>query len=241
MERKTQELEEARQLQLAMLPKEIPQLPNLDIEVYMKTATEVGGDYYDFNLSDNGTLTVVLGDATGHGMKAGTMVTITKSLFNTLAAGKDILKTFNRISRVIKDMKFRQLSMCLQMIKIRNNNLVISSAAMPPLFIYRSEQNCVEELLLSGMPLGAMINFQYKLEERKLHKGDIVLMLSDGMPELSDKKGKMYGYEKIKEDLKSVADKAPKEIIDHFNISAEKWLDGIDADDDITFVVIKVK
>ena len=45
-------LEEARQLQLSMLPKELPQLPNLDIAVYMKTATEVGGDYYDFNVGN---------------------------------------------------------------------------------------------------------------------------------------------------------------------------------------------
>lgn len=51
-ERKTKELDQARKLQLSMLPKEIPTLPNLDIAVYMKTATEVGGDYYDFHLSD---------------------------------------------------------------------------------------------------------------------------------------------------------------------------------------------
>ena len=51
-ERKTKELEEARQLQLSMLPKTLPQLPHLDIAVYMKTATEVGGDYYDFNVGN---------------------------------------------------------------------------------------------------------------------------------------------------------------------------------------------
>ncbi len=67
-DRKTKELEEARQLQLSMLPKTLPQLPHLDIAVYMKTATEVGGDYYDFNVGMDGTLTVVIGDATGHGM-----------------------------------------------------------------------------------------------------------------------------------------------------------------------------
>ena len=49
-ERKTKELEEARELQLSMLPKELPKIDNLDIAVYMKTATEVGGDYYDFDL-----------------------------------------------------------------------------------------------------------------------------------------------------------------------------------------------
>ena len=57
-DRKTKELEEARELQLSMLPKELPQLPNLDIAVYMKTATEVGGDYYDFSLTDDDTLNV---------------------------------------------------------------------------------------------------------------------------------------------------------------------------------------
>ena len=77
-ERKTKELEEARQLQLSMLPKELPQLPNLEIAAFMRTATEVGGDYYDFMVNENGILNVAFGDATGHGLQAGTMVTLMK-------------------------------------------------------------------------------------------------------------------------------------------------------------------
>jgi serine phosphatase RsbU (regulator of sigma subunit) len=99
---KTKELEEARQLQLSMLPKDLPQLPHLDIAVYMKTATEVGGDYYDFHIGLDGTLTVVLGDATGHGMKAGTMVTTTKSLFNVLAPNPNIVDTFHEMTRCLE-------------------------------------------------------------------------------------------------------------------------------------------
>ncbi len=68
-ERKTQELEEARELQLAMLPKVLPKHEDLEIAVYMKTATEVGGDYYDFCFSENDSLNICLGDATGHGIK----------------------------------------------------------------------------------------------------------------------------------------------------------------------------
>ena len=79
--RKSQELEEARQLQLAMLPKELPNIPNLEIAVYMQTATEVGGDYYDFSTVEDGSLNICLGDATGHGMKAGIMVSSMKSIF----------------------------------------------------------------------------------------------------------------------------------------------------------------
>ena len=122
-ERKTQELEEARQLQLSMLPKVLPQLPNLDIAVYMKTATEVGGDYYDFNVAMDGTLTVVLGDATGHGMRAGTMVTSAKTLFNSYSANPDILFTFREMTRCIKQMQFQSLAMCMTMMKIQNNKL----------------------------------------------------------------------------------------------------------------------
>ncbi|MDZ7763835.1 MAG: hypothetical protein U5K00_05345 [Melioribacteraceae bacterium] len=61
-DRKTQELEEARKLQLAMLPKELPRFSKLDIAVYMQTATEVGGDYYDFSTKDDGSLNVCLGE-----------------------------------------------------------------------------------------------------------------------------------------------------------------------------------
>ncbi|MBL8205837.1 MAG: hypothetical protein JNM09_16505, partial [Blastocatellia bacterium] len=102
-ERRAAELEEARQLQLSMLPKQLPQLPHLDLAAYMKTASEVGGDYYDFHLSDDGTLTIAVGDATGHGLKAGTLVSSVKSLFVSLAYHPDIPHIFHRISAVLKE------------------------------------------------------------------------------------------------------------------------------------------
>ena len=240
-DRKTSELEEARELQLSMLPKELPNLPNLDIAVYMKTATEVGGDYYDFHLGEDGTLTAVIGDATGHGMKAGTMVTITKSLFDGLASSDNILETFDKISKVIKGMKIRQLSMCLMMLKIKEDKLILSSAAMPPVLIYQKKKQAVEELFLKGMPLGAMNNFPYAVRENHLVKGDTILLMSDGLPELMNDNNEMYGYDRIKTKYHLVGEKEPEEIVNHLKNSASQWSNGKDADDDVTFVVIKVK
>ncbi|MCB9211277.1 MAG: SpoIIE family protein phosphatase [Ignavibacteriales bacterium] len=240
-ERKTEELEEARQLQLAMLPKELPQLPNLDIAVYMKTATEVGGDYYDFNIGTDGELTAVIGDATGHGMKAGTIVTITKSMFNSLASEKNILKVFSQISQVIRDMKFRQLSMCLMMLKIIDNNLSISSAAMPPAFIYIKDENRAHEIVINGMPLGALPSFPYKIEEIILNPGDTILLMSDGYPELINDKGNMFGYEKALKLFEELAHKPSEKIIEGLKNSASEWVQNKMPDDDVTFVVIKVK
>jgi len=240
-ERKSQELEEARQLQLSMLPKELPQLPNLDIAVYMQTATEVGGDYYDFHVGLDGTLTVVIGDATGHGMKAGTMVTATKSLFRSYASNPDILFSFKEITRCIKEMNFGKTSMCLTMLKIKGNKMQISTAAMPPSFIFRKETKAIEEHMFEAMPLGTMKAFPYELKDTTLKAGDTILLMSDGLPELANANGEMYGYKRIRTGFEEVADKPAEEIISFLKNEGKSWNDDQAPNDDVTFVVIKVK
>jgi len=240
-DRKTTELEEARQLQLSMLPKELPNLPHLDIAVYMKTATEVGGDYYDFIVGLDGTLTVAIGDATGHGMKAGTMVTSAKSLFNSYAANPDILFTFREMTRCIKQMQFQSLAMSMMMLKINNNKLLISSAGMPPAYIFRKKNKIVEEHLIEGMPLGTMDNFPYELKELELFSGDTILLMSDGFPELQDAKNEMFGYKRARNSFEEVASESPEDIITKLKSAGSEWANDKEPDDDVTFVVIKVK
>jgi serine phosphatase RsbU (regulator of sigma subunit) len=189
----------------------------------------------------DGELTVVVGDATGHGMKAGTVVTITKSLFNNLAAHPDILNSFSQISGVIKSMKFRQLAMCLQMAKIKDGRMWVASAAMPPILIYRKKTKTVEEIFLEGMPLGTMKNFPYVVKEYALDKGDTILFLSDGLPELKNKKQDMFGYDRIISEFQSVGEKSPKGIIKRLKQIASDWSNGEAPDDDVTFVVIQRK
>jgi serine phosphatase RsbU (regulator of sigma subunit)/ligand-binding sensor domain-containing protein len=240
-ERKTKELEEARTLQLSMLPKELPQLPHLDIAVYMQTATEVGGDYYDFHVGMDGTLTVVIGDATGHGMRAGTMVTTAKSLFNSYAPNPDILFSFREITRCIKQMNFEKLSMCMTMLKIKGGKMQISTAGMPPSFIFRKDTKVMEEILFKAMPLGTMQEFPYELKDTTLKAGDTILLMSDGLPELENTTGEMYGYKRIRNGFEDVAEKSPEEIISYLKKEGAGWVNNEDPDDDVTFVVIKVK
>ena len=240
-ERKSVELEEARQLQLSMLPKDLPQLPHLDIAVYMKTATEVGGDYYDFHIGLDGTLTVVVGDATGHGMKAGTMVTTTKSLFNVLAPNPNIIETFQEMTRCLKLMHMEKLSMCLTMLKISGNKIQMSSAGMPPVFIYKKEKQTCEEHLFKGMPLGTLTNFPYSLIESELSAGDTILLMSDGFPELQNDDKEMYGYKRARNYFEEIAGESSEEIISKLKTAGMDWVNDSDPDDDVTFVVIKVK
>ncbi len=240
-EQKKKELDEARELQLSMLPKELPQLPNLDIAVYMKTATEVGGDYYDFHIGIDGTLTVVLGDATGHGMKAGTMVTTTKSLFNVLAPNTNIVDTFHEMTRCLKLMQLEKLSMCMTMMKIVGNKIQMSAAGMPPIYIYKRESQSIEEHLIKGMPLGTFNDFPYSLVESSISSGDTILMMSDGFPELMNSDKEMFGYKKTRNLFEDIAGESPEDIISKLTSAGTDWVNDADPDDDVTFVVIKVK
>ena len=240
-ERKTRELEEARRLQLSMLPESVPKLPHLDIAVYMQTATEVGGDYYDFAAGLDGTLNIALGDATGHGMQAGTLVTIMKGIF-TLEAGKsDVIPFFNKSVEAIKEIKLGRLMMAFVFLKIKDSILSLSNAGVPPVYIYRKDKNEVEEIDNKGMPLGAINNFPYKETKTELKSGDVIFLLSDGFPELSNNEMEIYGYERVRKIFKEVAEYSADEIIEKLKNAVENWSGGKVPEDDVTFVVIKIK
>lgn len=239
--RKSKELEEARLFQYSMLPKELPQLPHLDVAVYMRTATEVGGDYYDFNIHLDGTLTVILGDATGHGMQAGMMVSIMKSLFMSGKKNLELKPFFENASAALKDMQLGRLMMALTCVQIKADRIITTNAGMPPLIIYRKNSQIIEEIVITNMPLGAMKGIAYDVKEIKIESGDTLLLMSDGFAELKNKNKEIYGYKRARNSFEDVAKKEPEEIVTYLKGEGKSWANDKDPDDDVTFVVIKIK
>ncbi len=240
-DRQTRELEDARALQLSMLPKSLPDHPDFEIAAYMSTATEVGGDYYDFDVAPDGTLTIAIGDATGHGTRAGTMVTATKVLFNTLASERDSLRVLEKSTRVIKRLNLHNLFMALALAKVRGRHLEIAGAGMPPTLIRRAASGRVEELELNGAPLGSFSDFPYSSASAELEPGDTVLMMSDGLPETLDPDGEVFGYERVGTTLRDAGSLAPQAVIEYLSSKAADWADGRPADDDLTLVALRLR
>ena len=239
-ERQTQELDAARDLQLSMLPQTLPEHPTVELAAFMETATEVGGDYYDFNLAEDGTLTLAIGDATGHGMKAGTMVTATKSLFANMADEEDLVQVLEKSTRALKRMGLPKLYMALALGRLRDHTLELAGAGMPPALVYQAATQQVEEISLKGVPLGGPA-FSYRKTCVALSPGDTVMLMSDGFPELFNDSREMLGYDRAVSIFAEVAHQSPEEIIEHFKASASTWMNGRAQDDDVTFVVMKVK
>jgi serine phosphatase RsbU (regulator of sigma subunit) len=238
--RKTKELEEARKLQLSMLPDKVPVVPGLELSVYMKPATEVGGDYYDFKLNTN-SLIIAIGDATGHGMKAGTMVATIKGLFTAEIFNSEIFSFMNKSNSVVRDMRLGNLFMAMLIAKINKEKITLSSAGMPPALIYRNNEKIVEEIRLQALPLGGTSNFQYSQKTVALMPGNTILLMSDGFPELFNPQKEILDYGKATEIFGSIAELSPQIIIDRLCEEADKWRGDRFQEDDITFIVIKVK
>jgi serine phosphatase RsbU (regulator of sigma subunit) len=239
--RQTQELEQARQLQLSMLPQKLPEHPVVEIAAYMQTATEVGGDYYDFDLADDGTLTIAIGDATGHGAEAGIMVTAMKTLWNAFSRDTDLEGVLHKSNQALKRMHLPKLYMALALARLQGQRLELVGAGMPPALLYRAASGWIEAVPLKGMPLGGPGALPYRGTSVALSPGDTLILMSDGFPELFNESREMLGYAQASEVFREVAERLPQEIIAHLMQTAKAWCNGQVQADDMTFVVMKVK
>ena len=240
-DRRAHELEEAREFQMRMIPKEPP--PNklgLDISAGIKTATEVGGDYYDF-FPENDSYYVAVGDATGHGMTAGMMVSITKAGLYGQPPHIPPNEVTYSLNRTIKAIELGKNKMAISIARFFKDRVEFTSAAMPPIYHYKSETEEVDEILLEGLPLGSFKGETYSLLEKSTKSGDAYVFISDGLPEATNISDKMLGYKAVLDCVKNNGKFSAQEIKQSLFDLGSAWLDGVQNQDDITIVVVKKK
>ena len=239
-DRKTAELQEARELQLALLPDDPPAFPHLDMKLYLSSASEVGGDYYDYEIDEKGDITFALGDVTGHGLKAGILVATAKSYFQNLSAqpGAAIMQA---ISRGIKNLKLRGMYMGLSVIKQSGKTFKISAAGMPPALVYRHASKSVEQIRLTGIFLGFHEKQQFKETEVQLETGDILLSMTDGLIECFNDKKESLGISRLADKLCDVAHLPAEDIVNTLVKCGESWTKDSLIRDDVSIIAIKMK
>ena len=239
-DRKNKELKAAQDLQNSLLPKHLPKRADLDIATYIRSSTEVGGDYFDFFNEEDGLLISVCGDATGHGVASGMMVSVTKTALNGLASLKPN-QMLNTLNSVIKKVDLGILRMSLNVVEFGKNEITLSSAAMPPIYFYNAQDGLLEEISNNGLPLGSLRNEEYVLEKRKFREGDVLVQFSDGLPEAPNLADELYDYDRLKSLIQNSCHLSAKEIIDTLVKSVDEWMQGRPNPDDITLVVTKKK
>ncbi|MEM1179750.1 MAG: SpoIIE family protein phosphatase [Acidobacteriota bacterium] len=239
LDRQSQELDEARAFQLSMLPRDLPDHREWETAVHIETATEVGGDYYDFRLADSSAMTVVIGDATGHGARAGTMVTVIKSLFTAHSTSGTAPEVFlTESSRTVRRMELGRMAMALAALRLEGGKVVLANAGMPPLLHHRHRDGEVVEWLVPGMPLGGLA-CSYRQVELTVESGDTLMLYSDGLAEQPGEDGEPAGYEYVKELFRSLSAHSPSEIVDGMKHALARLTAGEAPADDVTILVLR--
>ena len=239
--RMEQELDSARNLQLGMLPDQAPTLEDMEVGLFTRPATEVGGDYYDYILSEDSTLTLALGDATGHGMEAGTIVAGTKGLFQSLSSQVNVVEALTQMSNQLRKMRIGRNGMALAMIKLHRNRLSYSSAGIPPMLIYRNQTSEVQEILAEGLPLGLSQVGTYSAHDIELLPGDTILLMTDGLPERLNHDGHEFGYARTVSTFQEIAHNGADRICELLAAAGDEWASGCEQGDDVSFAVLKYR
>jgi len=239
--RKSEELEQARQFQLSLLPQQLPDDPRYEVSVLTRTATEVGGDYYDFCATDDGALMVAIGDATGHGAYAGTMVTVVKSLFTALSAASSPASFLRSASNAIRRMNLGRMNMALSLARLDGRTMTVAAAGMPPILLRCEASGEVSEIGFEALPLGPMPEPVYEERQVHLQEGDLLLFMTDGFPEMANADDELIGYPRVSDIVETSGSCSPDELLATLDEAADDWLGGRALQDDFTFVAVRLR
>lgn len=235
------ELASVKELQLSLLPEKAPRQKSIDIAFNMETATEVGGDYCDYTNGFDDSLSFAIGDATGHGARASTMVMATKMLFHEYATRKTVSGFLRHASSTINNLKLPKLYMAFAFGRISGNRLEISGAGIPPALLYKSKTGAIEYISLKGLPLGTFVLSDYEEKEYSLDPGDILLLMTDGVTEMYNPEKEMYEAKFIEKLLMENSYRHAQEIVDLLFKHAQDWRGNEPLQDDMTILVLKIK
>ena len=235
------DLQAAREVQMTLIPKRVPELPGYRFAAVTIPAREVGGDLYDFTAKEPGQLALCLGDVSGKGLAASLLManvqaTLRDQAFTAAPASECVRRSNMLLFLNTGNEKFVTLFYAL--LNPATGELTSCNAGHEqPFLIRRGGQ--VSRLTAGGTVLGIMEDFPYAQETVTLGRGDTVLIFSDGVSEAMDPRGEQLGEGPIQNVLREHHGGDPEDLKDALIRAVRLHAAGAPQADDITVVVVK--
>ena len=179
------ELARAGKVQLELLPHDMPHLPGFDLAAACVPAREVGGDFYDWQLPDDGILRLTLGDVMGKGMPAALVMATARAALRAVASEAKPEVAVQRAAEALEpdlDRSSSFLTLFRAHLDPPSGTLRYVDAGHGLAFLRRSDGS-VEELQPRGIPLGVLPGTSREAGSVVLHPGDWLVLYSDGLPD----------------------------------------------------------
>ena len=240
------ELETARQIQMSILPTEIPKLDGLDIAARYIPMTSVAGDFYDFILVDEKHLGILIADVSGHGMPAALIASMLKiALAAQVPHAADPAQVLSGLNQALCG-KFQHhfVTAAYLFVDMAKGMLTYAGAGHPPMLLWGGSFAGVRDVVENGLFLGKFPWATYSSLELPLSVGDWCLLYTDGIPETANHSEIEFGTERFREFLATEQSTSANQFADRLLGELSSWAargPGEELDDDITLVAIRVK
>lgn len=194
------ELADARRIQLSMLPETAPTLDWLELSGSSLPASEVGGDFYDYLELPDGRLAVVIGDVAGHGVSSGLVLATVKGglhlLRDELGSPVEVLSRLDRM--LLEVVRWRVIVTLLVAVFDRDRRrLTVVSAGHPPALHLAADGGEPRAVGIGAPPLGTRLPNLFREDAVDLGAGDVVLLTTDGVGELTGRGGGQFGDRRL--------------------------------------------
>jgi sigma-B regulation protein RsbU (phosphoserine phosphatase) len=236
---------EAAEIQQSLLVEEPPEFAGYELAARSVAADEVGGDFYDFYDLGEGTLGLAIGDASGHGLPAALLVRdVVTGLRMGIEKELKVAHVFEKLNRVIHRSRLSSRFVSVFYCELeRDGNLVyVNAGHQPPILFFREQSPgkvCEVELTNGGTVIGPLPEARFQRGFARLHPGEVLLLLTDGILERRDKKGEFFGDERVLGLVRQHQAQPATVILERLFDAALAWGDARPWEDDATIVVVK--
>ncbi|MFS0675062.1 PP2C family protein-serine/threonine phosphatase [Ornithinibacillus sp. 179-J 7C1 HS] len=234
------EIHVAARMQKMLLKSEIPKTDELDIGVISVPANQMNGDYHHFVKGKDGSISIAIADIIGKGIPAALSMSMIKYAMDSFPESEmstdAILASLNRVvERNVDPSMF--ITMFYAQYKPKSGKLYYSSAGHEPGFFYCSKEKRFKEIEAKGLVLGVNVDTTYSQYEQHIDKGDMIILLTDGVTEC--RKGQEFiERDEVLDVIKSYIHLPSQEIVNHVYRHFER-LQNFQLRDDFTLVIIK--
>lgn len=242
-ERMESELRIAHDIQMKMVPNEFPHVEHLNMYASMTPAKEVGGDLYDYLLSDD-KLYFCLGDVSGKGVPAALFMTQAVKLFRAIAKQKlSPAKMATRINDELTENNEQGMfvTMFIGCLNLKTYHLDFCNCGHNPPAIGASGSKFDFLRMESNFPLGVLPGAEFKGEEIESIHGQTLLLYSDGLNEADNQQLEQFGDNRLLDILRRTHFGTAREVIETLKKEVEAHRNGAEPNDDLSMFCLMVE
>ena len=239
-----EEFRVAREIQQHLFPKQAPIIDGFDIAGASSPAAATGGDYFDYLKTTDGQLVLAVADVSGHGAGPAMLMAETRAYLRLLVRNRhhlgDILV---RANNMVGEDVGKDRFITMHLVKLDSNSKMIahSSSGHTPGYIIGEKGEIKSKMKRTGIALGVTPDAPYEVEgPLKLVKGDIIILLTDGLAETPNSEGELFGAQRVIDELHRNRSLSAAEIVNSVFKRVADFSQGAEQEDDYTMIVAKV-